>query len=53
MDLFDVLLLIIGIVFLLVLVVLTFRDSKLIAKHDSKIIELLEKIVNLLNEKDR
>lgn len=53
MDLFDVFLLIIGIVFLLVLVFLTFRDSKLIGKRDTKMLELLEKIVNLLDEKDR
>lgn len=53
MDLYDFFLLIIGVVFLLVLLVLTYRDSKLIGKRDSKMIELLEKIVELLNEKDR
>lgn len=53
MDLFDFFLLIIGLVFLLVLLVLSYIDSKLIVKRDSKMIELLEKIVDLLNEKDR
>lgn len=53
MDLFGIILLIIGVVFLLVLLVLTYNDSKLIGKRDSKMIELLEKIVDLLNEKDR
>lgn len=53
MDLYDFFLLIIGVVFLLILLVLTYRDSKLIGKRDSKMIELLEKIVELLNEKDR
>ena len=44
---------IIGSVYFLALLVLSYRDSKLIVKRDQKMINLLENIVKLLNEKDR